>query len=164
MHFCHFRMFFSSYAKESFFQNARIIFALFERHVTRDLSQASFVCPGKVGHPYQVHFGERLYEKQVDRPSQVNNVRAWSDCRHRVEPAGLLSQSVCLVKNWSYQESDPTVEKGVTRLGLVTNLAEPTFCFSFATFCKEMYEKLVRPGQLKQADGPQLLPRKLFSL
>ena len=46
------------------------------------------MCPGKVGHPYQVHFGERLYEKQVDRSSQVNNVRAWSDCRHRVEPAG----------------------------------------------------------------------------
>ena len=31
----------------------------------------------------------------------------------------------------------------------VTLLAEPTFCFSckrFAKFCKEMYEKLARPG------------------
>ena len=31
----------------------------------------------------------------------------------------------------------------------VTRLAEPTFCFSckrFAKFCKEMYEKLARPG------------------
>ena len=31
----------------------------------------------------------------------------------------------------------------------VTLLAEPTFCFSckwFAKFCKELYEKLARPG------------------
>ena len=31
----------------------------------------------------------------------------------------------------------------------VTLLAEPTFCFlckRFAKFCKEMYEKLARPG------------------
>ena len=39
----------------------------------------------------------------------------------------------------------------------VTLLPEPTFCFSckrFANFCKEMYEKLARPGKLGQAGEP----------
>ena len=87
--FCHFRRFFSAVALGSLsFKLPCTIVAPFARHVARDFAQASFIYPGKENHPRQVNFSERLYEKQVDRSSQVNNARACSDCLHRVEPAG----------------------------------------------------------------------------
>ena len=41
-----------------------IIVAPFARRVAWDLAWASFICPGKEGHPHLVNFSERLYEKQ----------------------------------------------------------------------------------------------------
>ena len=99
--FCHFRRFFSPVTLSSLsFKLPCVIVAPFARHVAWDVAHASFICPGKEGHPRQVNFSERLYEKQVDRSSQLrstalayalivsNSVSASSDCPHRVEPAG----------------------------------------------------------------------------
>ena len=89
MPFCHFRRFFSAVALGSLsFKLPCTIVAPFARHVAMDFAQASFIYPGKEDHPRQVNFSERLYEKQVDRSSQVNNARACSDCLHRVKTAG----------------------------------------------------------------------------
>ena len=84
--------------------------------------------PGKEDHPSnRVTFGERLYEKKVDRlpePRANNNARACSD---------------------SFALTDKT------RLGRkrrVTLLAEPTFYFSckrIIKFWKEKLEKLACP-------------------
>ena len=79
--FCYFRRFLSAVALGSLsFKLPCTIVAPFASHVARDFAQASFIYPGKEDHPHQVNFSERLYEKQVNRSSQVNNARACSDC------------------------------------------------------------------------------------
>ena len=84
--------------------------------------------PGKEDHPSnRVTFGERLYEKKVDRlpePRADNNARACSDCFALTDMARL------------------------GRKRLVNLLAEPTFYFSckrITKFWKEKLEKLACP-------------------
>ena len=112
-------------------------------------------CPGQEGHPpSRVNFTECLYEKKVDpfaraKSWQQSSRMLWLSSLDGVDPARRAkvfkrrkvgpARRVILPS----QKGDPARR--------VTLLAEPTFCFSckrFAKFCKEMYEKLARPGQL----------------
>ena len=90
-----------------------------------DFAQASFIYPGKEDHPRQVNFSERLYEKQVDRSSQVNNARACSDCLHRVKTAGRG-------KVFVWRKIGPTTR--VTLRSKSVNPAKPGYPSSRANF------------------------------
>ena len=110
---------------------------------------------GQEGHPpSRVYFSERLYEKKVD---PFVRVRSWLSndniaraCSDRLALTELPRAG--RVFKWkkagpARRVTPPSKEGDPTRR--VTLLAEPTFCFSckrFVKFCKEMQEKLARPG------------------
>ena len=112
-------------------------------------------CPGQEGHPpRRVNFTERLYERKVDPSARVkswlcnnNSARACSDRLSLTVLTWLGERAKVFIWRKVGQVRRVTLPSGKGRR--VTLLAEPTFWFSckrFAKFCKEMYEKLARPG------------------
>ena len=110
-------------------------------------------CPGQEGHaPSRVNFTERLYEKKVDPLARAKSWKQSSRMLWMSRLDGVDQARRAKVFNWRKLGPARRVtlqsQKGGP-LSRVTLLAEPTFCFSckrFAKFCKEMYEKLARPG------------------
>ena len=114
-------------------------------------------CPEQEGHPpSRVNFTVRLYERKVDPSARVNNwlcddnsARA---CSARLSLTELTRARRAKVFIWrkvgpARRATLPSQKGDPARR--VTLLAGPTFCFSckrFDKFCKEMYEKLARPG------------------
>jgi len=110
-------------------------------------------CPGQESHPpSRVNFTERLYEKKVDpfarAKSWKQSSRMLSMSRlDEVDPARRAKVFIWWKVGPARRVTLPTQKGDPAKR--VTLLAERTFCFSckrFAKFCKEMYEKLARPG------------------
>ena len=116
-------------------------------------------CPAQEGHPpSRVNFTERLHERKLDpcargnRLCNNNNARACSDHLSLIELTRLGEPKcfivfICRKVGPAWRATLPSQKGDPARR--VTLLAEPTSCFSckrFAKFCKEMYEKLARPG------------------
>ena len=110
--------------------------------------------PGKENNsPTRVNFGERLHEKKVDPSAQANSAKImlWLSRLDQVDPAG---------------QAKVVLRRKVGPARRVTCLAELTFCFSFkrfATFYKEMYEKLVRLRAARVGGWPSFLGELFFA-